>query len=106
MKDKVKDINEQMNQINEKINQTTHDIEQHHDTFKSLMVFLSSLVRDFIGPATETSRRPQLQKLFDDFKIIQSQFETKYNNRASLDASAPPNLSPSHTPKLDENMNR
>lgn len=106
LKDKVQDINEQTNQINDKINQTTHDIEQHHETLKSLMVFLSALVRDSIGPATETSRLPQLQNLFDEFKIIKSKFETKYNNRASLDASAPPNPSPSHTPKLDENMNR
>lgn len=80
LKDKVQDINEHINQINDKINQTTHDIEQHHETLKSLMVFLSSLVRDFIGPATETSRLPQLQNLFDEFKKIKSQFETKYNN--------------------------
>ena len=102
MKENVHAINEQLNQMNEQVNQTTRNIELHHETLNSIMSFLSSLVIEYVGPTTAPDRRPQLQQLYDGFKMKRLHFESEYNNRRTLNVSPPPHLSPSRPPEVNK----
>lgn len=103
MKENTYRINEKLDNMNEKVNRTALDNELHHETIGSILLTISALITDYIGPITNKDKVPQLQNLYDNFKMVTSHFKTDYSERRKRNTSPPPHLMPSQPSKMTAN---